>query len=305
MAITNSQAAQLGLQLMYAMDMYTDMGDTPTTVTPDVDDRVKAANWDVKAYIVGDDAVIRDDKTLGGGDQVYYGFVAQNTQDRSQFLAVVRGTHGIIEWIEDAEFVPIPHPNLKNGETVEQGFWGIYSSMSLVDPTGAVIEDRAATGIPQVVGEGNLMVIGHSLGSTLATYLSLDLAMGPIGPKVSACMFASPQTGDALFARTYDTTLTDYRVFNYVLDVVPRVPMGLGYVTLPKATVLRPATAEASIRVDVLCNHHVICYSAMLDFEASQVTGVVKTDDDKQCAACILGPETASPTMAKILAGMV
>ena len=57
----------------------------------------------------------------------------------------------------------------------------------------------------------------------------------------------------------------DRLLFNYSVDVVPRVPMSLGYETLPRATVLQPATAEASIRFSVFCNDHVVCYCAMLD----------------------------------------
>ncbi len=301
MSITNSQAAPLGLLLMYAMDMFTDMGEKPTTLTPAVDSRVTDAGWTVRGYLTASDAVFGKGAPLGRGERVYYGFVAQD--DSGRFVAVVRGTHGLAEWIEDAKFVPIPHPTIA-GATVEQGFWDIYAGMELVATDGSAIGSSAASGIPQLVGAGPLLVLGHSLGSALATYLSLDLAKGALGGRVSACLFASPQTGDTAFAREYDATLADYRVFNYVLDVVPRVPLGLGYATLPRTTVLQPATSEAVIRVDVSCNHHVICYSAMLDFEATQAPGVVRTDDDKQCAACILGPETASPTMAKLLAGI-
>jgi hypothetical protein len=45
--------------------------------------------------------------------------------------------------------------------------------------------------------------------------------------------------------------------------------VGVGYCPLPRRTVIQPATAEASIRVDSACNHHVICYCAMLDYEGT------------------------------------
>jgi len=51
-----------------------------------------------------------------------------------------------------------------------------------------------------------------------------------------------------------DLTIMDYRLFNYILDIVPRVPLGLGYSPLPRRTVIQPATAEAIIRVDIGCN---------------------------------------------------
>ena len=301
MSITNSVAAPYGLLLMYAMDMYTGLPEPRIIVTPPVDPRVTAAGWTIVAYVTGQDAILPPKGQLGGGDRVYYGFLAQNNTDPTQFVAVVRGTNGFVEWVEDAEFVPVPWPRDRTA-TVEQGFWGIYDSMTLVRPSGAPIGNKVADGVTQMVQGAKVMVIGHSLGSALATYLSLDLAKGPIGNRVSACLFASPQTGDAALTTKYDATVNDYRVFNYILDLVPRVPLGLGYQTLPRTTVLQPSTAEASIKVDILCNHHVISYVSMLDFEASQATGVVVTNDDKQCAACILGPETAGPTMAKLLA---
>lgn len=303
MSITNSQAAPYGLLLMYAMDMYNALPAPRNILTPPPDPRITAAGWTVIAYLTGQDAIFRGDGSIGQAGRVYYGFLAQNMIDPTQCVVAVRGTNGLVEWVEDAEFVPIaypPYPAL----SVEQGFWGIYASMTLVRPDGSSVGGKAADGLAVLVQNNNLMVIGHSLGSSLATYLSLDAARGPLGKRVSACLFASPRTGNAAFTKFYDATLNDYRVFNYVLDLVPRVPAGPDYATLPCTTVLQPATSEASIRVDILCNHHVIDYVAMLDYELSQAPGVVVTPDDQQCAACILGPETAGWTMAKELASL-
>ena len=131
--------------------------------------------------------------------------------------------------------------------------------MALLAPTIATAAGAA----------GPVTVVGHSLGAALATYLALDLARGGLGTRVSACLFASPHTGNQAFVELFDKTITDYRLFNYILDVVPRVPLGLGYSPLPRRTVIQPATAEANIRVTIECNHHVICYCAMLDYEGN------------------------------------
>jgi hypothetical protein len=41
----------------------------------------------------------------------------------------------------------------------------------------------------------------------------------------------------------------------------------------------------------------------MLDYESTvSDPTILVTDDDKACAACVLGPETAAPTLAKLLA---
>jgi triacylglycerol lipase len=232
------------------------------------------------------------------GAIVFYGFLARNIADPNQYAVAIRGTSGIAEWIIDAEFLPIPNPHeptREPGTTVEKGFWNLYVSMNLVNLDGSVINDIAAKGIAEKVGAGRVVVAGHSLGSALATYLSLETA-NLLGPRLSACMFASPRTGDAAWAALYDATVTDYRLFNYVLDVVPYVPFDLPpdihYSTLSRATIIQPSTAQADIRLDVGCNHHVICYCAMLDYDYTKQT--VLEPKDQPLWACVIGPREVS-----------
>jgi pimeloyl-ACP methyl ester carboxylesterase len=173
--------------------------------------------------------------------------------------------------------------------------------MQLIDPAGTSLGILAPAITGAAGSGGTVTVVGHSLGAAIATYLTLDLARG-LGARVSACLFASPHTGNQAFANFFDMTVIDYRLFNYILDIVPRVPLGLGYAPLPRRTVLQPATAEASIRVGLGCNHHVICYCAMLDYEGTMraTTPVPRGEEDS--ATCILGPETGTPSVAKTLA---
>ena len=236
---------------------------------------------------------------------VYFGFVAEDAG--GDIVAVVRGTDGFIEWIEDAEFLPViyqPKLVLQGGPpqiAVEQGFWTLYQTLELTDTAGTGVGD-AASQITALAGRAqNVMVIGHSLGSALATYLALDLARGTLGGRVSACLFASPHTGNKAFTDLFDQTVKEYRLFNYILDIVPRVPLGPDYVALPRRTVIQPSTAEASIRFDVLCNHHVVCYCAMLDYEGTKraITPVPPGEEDS--VPCILGPEIGQPSLAKQL----
>jgi hypothetical protein len=215
---------------------------------------------------------------------VFFGFLARNTDDPTVYAAVVRGTDGIVEWMIDAEFLLIPHPR-HPGVRVEQGFWNIYQTMSLAHPvTGLTTHQNAAEGVAQIVGAGDVTVAGHSLGSALATYLADDLAER-LGAKVSACLFASPRTGDQAWASLVATTVRQYRLFNYILDIVTHVP-SIGYATLPNPTVIQPATAQAGIRLDIFCNHHVICYCAMIDYAISPPT----TAADASSKACITQP---------------
>lgn len=318
MIITNSQAAALGRLSIYAMDMLNAgnrSASTPPKVqpptnpltnalTPPVDPRIAAEGYELVAYIAAHDAMLDGNKFVVPGAEAYYGFVAKaaTPQGPERFVVVIRGTQGILEWIEDAEFCPTPHPRVPGG-TVEQGFWGIYSTMRLLDLDGEELGPNFLMGLKAVIGRNQATVIGHSLGSALATYLTYDLAVSNCN--VRACLFASPQTGNDVFVQAFDKAVPEYRLFNYVLDLVPRAPMELGYETLARVTVLQPATAEASIRFSVFCNHHVVCYCAMLDYEATMNDpAVLVTADDKACRACVLGPETARPSMAKALADL-
>ena len=144
--------------------------------------------------------------------------------------------------------------------------------------------------------------MGHSLGSALGTYLAMALALQAKPGLVQACLFASPRTGNRTFVQAFDRTVAEYRLFNYLLDMVPRIPFGPDYEPLPRRTVIQPSTAEASIRMNLGCNHHVICYCAMLDYEAT--IAVVKSPPagEEESAMCVLGAETGTPSLAKTLA---
>ena len=174
--------------------------------------------------------------------------------------------------------------------------------MSLADPaTGLTTHQNAAEGVAALVGTGSVVVTGHSLGSALATYFTDDLAER-LGSSVSACFFASPRTGDSPWASLFAANVREYRLFNYILDIVTHVPT-LGYATLSNATVIQPSTAQAGIRLDVLCDHHVICYCAMIDY--TDTMAAPTTAQDASCKSCILPPPSAMSDSAKALATII
>lgn len=300
-----TSAVSFGLLAMYAEDMYSPV---PGALNPAADARIAAAGWNVVAYLTAQDALIpakgAANRKLGidHGNRVFYGFVAQNRAAPSSFVAAVRGTDGIIEWVIDAEFVPIPHPRHPDAR-VEQGFWGIYQTMSLADPgTGVTTFQNAAEGVAKLVGDGTIAVTGHSLGSALATYFVEDLAER-LGARATACLFASPRTGDSTWAAIFDQHVKQYSLFNYILDLVPHVPTGIGYSTLPNATILQPSTAQAGVRLDLLCDHHVICYCGMINF--AEESAAPTTPQDAGCKACVLGDASTVPETAKALAILI
>ena len=275
---------EFGLLAMYAEDMYDD-----GKLVPKPEPRIDAAGWKIVGQLSAQDVLIpapgapKRRLSVDRTARVFYGFLAQSKADPTSFVAVVRGTQGLVEWLIDAEFLLVPHPRHANVQ-VEQGFWSIYQTMSFDLPGGA--GENAAAGIAKAIGAGTVTTVGHSLGSALATYLAEDLAEN-VGPRASACLFASPRTGDAPWATLFSNTVKTYQLYNYILDLVTHVP-ALGYATLPGATVLQPSTASGGVRLDILCNHHVICYCAMIDFAAEQAAPT--TAQDLGCVGCVTPP---------------
>ena len=292
-----------GVLVLCAEDMY-DANAKPKF--PPADPRIATAGWDVVAYICGSepDQPERADlkpgelKQLRLGDvQVFFGFIARK-RGEDVYAAAIRGTSGFVEWMIDADFVNIDYDPSLPGTSVEQGFFGVYNSFEVYNLKGALLGANFVDGALAVIGAGEIVVSGHSLGAALATYASLGLAR--VTPdQVDAVLFASPRTGNAAFAHYYDVTLKDYTLFNYSLDIVPRVPFtapGLAnYTTLPKAIVIGPHESEADIKVDIACSHYLVDYLAMLDYPASlALPGDAGGGDAQQRKVCVLGPRSWS-----------
>jgi len=309
-----TDAVDYGLLAMVAEDMYSPTAPigSPLSLYPTPDPRIAAAGWTVVAYLTAQDAVLPPRgatiRTMGidHGRRVFYGFVARSAAAppaQPSYMVAIRGTEGFVEWVIDAEFIPVAHPRYPNAR-VEQGFWGIYQTMSLADPTtGATTHQNAAEGVEELVGKSPVVVTGHSLGSALATYFTDDLA-ARIGAQASACLFASPRTGDATWTGLFDSHVRSYQLYNYIIDLVPHVP-SLGYATLSKANVLQPDSAQADIRLDLLCNHHVICYCAMIDYQKTKTAMTPCPPPDAGEWACVIGAYSPLPNSAKALAFIV
>jgi hypothetical protein len=64
--------------------------------------------------------------------------------------------------------------------------------------------------------------------------------------------------------------------------------------------VIQPSTAQAGVRLDILCNHHVICYCAMIDYNATMAAPTTAQD-----ASCKSGASATMPEAAKALATII
>jgi triacylglycerol lipase len=180
---------------------------------------------------------------------------------------------------------------------------------SLDNPHTAPV--KLSDGIRGAVDNANVVVLGHSLGATLAEALAYELAdPNCLGPsRVGAVMFASPKLGDADFIAGFQRRLTNYEVINYEHDIVPLVPpvdvthLDI-YHTLPNAgSSALPPRQPLSTVTTMGCCHHIIDYIAMLSpaeySRASTAPGW--TADDAQCAKCVISlrvPPPSIPTLA-------
>lgn len=296
--------AKWGLLVLYAWDMCdADMNPESCTLDP----RIDADGWEVAGIITGADNIIisgpegiRQSRMSAGGrdDRKRYGFIAKNKTNPNELVAVIRGTDGAEEWFDDLVFIAKKPGGIFEGR-VETGFFDIYESLEyfpLSNPNESV---PLTQGITNTAGDkGTVMILGHSLGSAIATYLTFALTSpDSLGnDRVTAILFASPKTGDHDFVDAFSKQATHSVVINYEHDLVPKVPpfdithFDL-YCHLPNCTVITDETAKVKINEnDKKCCHHLICYLAMLCPEVFEEArnSADWTDDDGNCASCIL-----------------
>lgn len=274
-----AEDARLAVLVLAAEQMYDTHG--PHAIGPPVDRRI-AANWSLRGYIVGTDAIIR---LLGGlalGEQrVFYGLLLQHRTTLGQFAAVIRGTAGSVEWCEDLE--GLPKMSRWPGR-VESGFQGIYDSFAYCAPGAPEIPLIGA--ISTAVGAGTLTVVGHSLGSALATYLAYELSSALPG-RVALRVWASPHPGDVAFMAAVAATVPNHAHYLNPNDIVPKVPVCFGYTHLANTIPIGPENERVSIKSDWGCSHHLTSYLALMD--ASSLVEAASPQNEPYLS-CIVSP---------------
>jgi triacylglycerol lipase len=175
--------------------------------------------------------------------RVFYGFVAVGGNPKTAVVAL-RGTATNMEWWDDFHWDLVPFTQVTNGGKVAEGFQDIYNTFGTMTPgqqqstpapatfaadvAQAATEGLTAEGLATELDPGDLPIVvtGHSLGGALATLLVADLAANK-ALKPQAWTFASPKTGDAIFAATYGALSTvSWRIYNQV-DIVPYFPVDI------------------------------------------------------------------------------
>ena len=230
-------ATQYGLFVKAAYSMYeADPGNLRPPPSTDFPSGYRLAAW-----------VQMSDFIISPTGPTFYGYVAQGTTDTNQFVLAIRGTQTLEEWWDDALSI-FKTPFGSSGQ-VGLGFDRIYRTLRIIpsgstapgettasrslQPAGSfaqqvtslVRQESAAAALASgVSAPASVTVVGHSLGSALATLYTMENAQGDKLKTPTICTFASPRVGDRTFVAAFSALpLTSWRVVNK-RDIVPTLP---------------------------------------------------------------------------------
>ena len=177
--------------------------------------------------------------TSGLNAQFYVNYVPA---DDAVWLAF-RGTEGLAEWIENADFALVPYAWCADGNAtgcaVHAGFLTVYQTIN-----ATVFAHTAA--LLATYPTAKLRVAGHSLGAALATHAAVQLATAMATGRlpwrstrlVSLHTIGSPRVGNPAFVRWAAGVLgragaASVRM-THNADIVPKLPLlEMGYLHLP------------------------------------------------------------------------
>ena len=279
-SLTPSQAAEavrLGLLLNVIYGMYGDHpGDTAPPLSADLPGGYKFLAW-----------VQMRDYVFASGEWSFYGIIAQSP-DGTETVVAIRGTESPVEWWDDL-ISAVPAPWGGPGR-VGFGFNQIYRTLRVVQKSEKAMTAEAPRSKPpapfaqqvadlvrtssssraarpnevaaEVPKPHTVKVVGHSLGSALATlYVAENVRVGQVHTPL-LCTFASPRVGDPEFAAAFDALagLESWRIVNQ-LDAVPKVPF-LGFEHIKDLYEYNPGP---SVKPGLECWHSLDTYLHLLD----------------------------------------
>jgi len=281
------QAAFYGQFVAAAYDMYTadehNLQPAPKSIPP---------GWELSAWINMSDFLfqIKDPK--------FYGIVVHEIAHPDNRIIAIRGTEGIIEWLDDAaSIVMVPFKQVPSAGRVAFGFDNIYATMKVVPvPYAAPGQAATAVSVPQLTGSfGDQLeqlalrreaergvehefaacrsrrdrpttVTGHSLGSALATLFVLENSVKQKFDISLISTLASPRVGNLEFKQLFDALpLTSWRIVN-IRDVVPKIPPTIRFILdYEHVDVAYSFDSAVFARKNLGCYHSVDTYLHWLD----------------------------------------
>ncbi len=155
-------------------------------------------------------------------ERVFYGFIAQSTGSPTEYVIAIRGTKDLLEWLIDAEFHATEFTWVPGSGEVEDGFFSVYNTLSGLT-IGGEPQDLHSFVKNTICGQ-RLICVGHSLGSSIANMLALDMAVNDAATDLTLYALAPPKTGDETFQGLFNQRVPySYQICNEP-DIVPKLP---------------------------------------------------------------------------------
>ena len=189
----------------------------------------------------------------------FYGHVSRLDSAPTTIVVSIRGTSDAQEWIDDVKVDLVSYSGNPEFGRVELGFKEILNSLTTAAPSStefAALDDYLAS----LENVDRIIVVGHSLGSSVATLAAFKFKLAKLASDVQLLTFASPRTGDHEFVEAFEKVIKDsVRVVNKP-DLVPRVP--------PKILAYRHIWRELEIdsKQDKSIKHSVVCFHSLLSY---------------------------------------
>jgi hypothetical protein len=275
------KAAFCGLFVAAAYNMYAvnnnDLRPAPGNYIP--------AGWELSAWIIMSDFLLLTTVPK------FYGIVVHEIADPDNRIIAIRGTEGIVEWLDDAaSIVMVPFRQVPSAGRVALGFDKIYATMKVI-PVPAAVPTPAAAVEPELTGsfgdqleqlalrretergvahtfaagrtrrERPTVVTGHSLGSALSTLFVLENSVKQKFDISLSSTLASPKVGNLEFMHIFDgLPLTSWRVVN-IRDVVPKLPPTIPFILdYEHVAVAYPFDSALFAKKNLGCYHSIDTY---------------------------------------------
>ncbi|MGH6800064.1 MAG: lipase family protein [Methylocella sp.] len=219
-------------------------------------DQIKAGGYTFLQSLYGDELATDIDPHLG--EVVTFGFLA--VSDAKELVAAIRGTDTILEWLHDASFLMVPCPVAGAHGFTEDGSTAVYRSLGIGQGNGKLSAKDSIRSYLDTGAAASVTVCGHSLGGALATLLALDVGLNTSCRAPTVYTYASPRTGDHIFASSYNAVIAaSYRIANRQ-DLVPMLPpiLPLPYEHVNTLYELNPP--PNAINPTIPCMHHLTTY---------------------------------------------
>ncbi|KAG8090270.1 hypothetical protein GUJ93_ZPchr0011g27208 [Zizania palustris] len=147
--------------------------------------------------------------------------------DPQSIIIAFRGTqeHSVSNWIEDLFWkqLDVTYPGMPEA-MVHHGFYSAYYNTTLRHEILKSIRWARKT-----YGRLPIIVIGHSMGGSLASFCALDLSVKYGSQEVQLMTFGQPRVGNPAFAAYFNEQVPRKIRVTHQNDVVPHLPPYFGY----------------------------------------------------------------------------